>query len=266
MAEENQVVDEPAEGIQNTKVEDTPDANIVSEPKEDPVDYESRIKELEERINHKESFIRKQQSEYDKLKASLNNSNLSNKAKEEISKAPDPSTYTDEQKYLSDLVKWEISQQNLSDKVREEINKTRQYESIMERKKKFDEESFKLKKELPDFDTVARSEHMMSIYNNAQNDMASIIEGMDNGPQIAYYLGNNTDVAYKLASMHTSELVPELMRLSKLAAPKGSKKISNANSPISPVNSLTSDITEKNPDDLSYEDWKKWRMKHMKKG
>ena len=241
------------EVIESNVVEQQPVNEVINEQSDTNTsdssnDYEKRTKELEERIEHKEAFIRKQQSDYDKLRSSLqrdNNQPVNSSVPKDM---PDPSNYTDEKLYLADLVKWEIRNQNLT-------------ESVLERKKQFDIEAQKLKSQVQDFDAVAKSDIMMNIYNNSNNDLASIIEGMDNGPQIAYYLGKNVDVAYKLASMPTPSLVTELIKLQSKAEKTYDKKLSNASQPINPIKTTSATSVEKNPDEMTYQEWLKWRGK-----
>src|SRR4030042_3864388 len=237
--------------------------NIEKDSSNPPADdYEKRLKELEERLEHKDAFIRKQQSDNDKLRASMQKENYNQPVNNSVSKdIPDPSNYTDEKVYLADLVKWELKNQNLSETIQKELLKHKQTESVLERKKQFDIQAQKLKSQVQDFDSVAKSDIMMNIYSNSNNDLASIIEGMENGPQIAYYLGKNIDVAYNLATMPTSSLVTELIKLQSKAEKTYEKKLSNANEPIKPIKTTSSTAMEKNPDEMSYQEWLKWRNK-----
>jgi hypothetical protein len=256
------------EKVVNEEVVDTSDdlsdnQELTQDHDNDSV--EEKIRELEERLAHKEKFIRKQQSDFDKFKASLGKNEYKlSETKSSSLKKPDPSDYTDETKYISDVVKWELNQQDLSSTIKSELEKQKQYDSIVKRKMKFDTEAQKLKEStLKDFDEVAKSELMLSIYNNSKNDLGGILESMDNGPQIAYFLGKNVDLAYKLSDMSSTELIPELIRLQQKSAPRKAS-VTKASEPINPINGSAHSAGEKDPSKMSYKEWLVWREKQLK--
>ena len=99
-----------------------------------------------------------------------------------------------------------------------------------------------------DFDEIAKSENINNIYVNSSNNLAAIIQEHPEGPEIAYYLGKNLDVAGKLSKMSVSKLVSTLASLSSQVKVK-TKNISSAPQPIVPGKASTSKSTT-NPNDI----------------
>jgi hypothetical protein len=162
---------------------------------------------------------------------------------------------------LSDRLKWELKNNiRIEDLVREEVAKTRINGEIFERKKQFELSAAALKKEVPDFDEVAKSDIVMSIYGNSSNRLPDIIEGMDDGPKIAYYLGNNIDVAAKLAELPPEKLVPELIKLTgKINAT--TKKNNTSKTPINPVQGTSAVGLHKKTHEMTTDEWMSYRNK-----
>jgi hypothetical protein len=158
-------------------------------------------------------------------------------------------------------LKWELKNNiRIEDLVREEVAKTRINGEIFERKKQFELSAAALKKEVPDFDEVAKSDIVMNIYGNSSNRLPDIIEGMDDGPKIAYYLGNNIDVAAKLAELPPEKLVPELIKLTgKINAT--TKKNNTSKIPINPVQGTSAVGLHKKTHEMTTDEWMSYRNK-----
>lgn len=130
----------------------------------------------------------------------------------------------------------------------------------------FENRAEKLRRELPDFDAVAKAPEMIQLYNHPQ--MAPIVDALHEsevGPQLAYYLGKNPGVAYHLANLPWPSAIRELGRLeAKVTTETASKKISQAPEPINPIGAGTN-ITERAPEEMSPSEFAAWRRNFVKK-
>ena len=110
-----------------------------------------------------------------------------------------------------------------------------------------------------DFQEVA-----MNIAVPITNIMADILTTTENPADIAYYLGKNINEAVAISHMIPTQAAREIGKLeTKLAAefkdkpPKATKKITKAPAPVKP--STVSGVISKDPDKMSYEDYRKYR-------
>jgi len=231
---------------------------------------EDRIRELElqleqkdRRIDDKEAYVRKMQSTYDRkisdlMNGGTNNGGGSNRMNYNTPKTPPPdsSNFDDPDEYLSTRLKWELDNNiNIKDLIREEVYKTRDIEDTTIRKKQFESNAMMLKKELPDFDEVAKSDIMLNIYRNSINKLPDILESMETGPQLAYYLGNNIDIASRLSELPPEKLVSELVKLHNKIDVKQKKTSSSSTKPISPVIGNSNAGFSKKTYEMTTEEW-----------
>lgn len=96
--------------------------------------------------------------------------------------------------------------------------------------------------------------------------MAEIIADSDLGPQIAYHLANHRDDAYRIANMTPTQAAREIGRIeASLSAPvpsKPPKEVTKA-PPPPPKVKATEGKTQKSPDDMSVDEWLRWRNKQL---
>ena len=96
-----------------------------------------------------------------------------------------------------------------------------------------------------DYDAVI--EGITSDPKLAQNQtIRQALLGLDNGPEIAYILGKNLDVAYEISNMNP---IQAGMRLAELIN-RASRKVANAPNPIRPINA-TGGVGKKSYADMS---------------
>lgn len=83
------------------------------------------------------------------------------------------------------------------------------------------------------------------------------------GPQVAYYLAENVDKASAIAQLPPIAQAREIGRIeARLEAAKASPPPSVSKAPPPPPSiSAVESAVEKNPDEMSIEEWKKWRDK-----
>lgn len=158
---------------------------------------------------------------------------------------PKPEDYEDSEKYLEALADWktelkvkELKEKDAQEAIQQQMRKT--FDAHLERTRKFREEH-------DDYDEVAADANI-PIPKAVE---FAIIE-LDNGPEVAYHLAKNPELAEKLAGMSDLAAVMEIGRLSaSLAvnekgvtepsasaenpAPEKTKAVSAAPKPIKPV-------------------------------
>ena len=88
--------------------------------------------------------------------------------------------------------------------------------------------------------------------------VSQMIASSDAGADVAYYLGQNPEIARQLSNIHPIEAARELGRIeARLSAPPPRAK-SSAPDPITPVRNATSSA-KKSPDAMSPDEYRKWR-------
>lgn len=147
----------------------------------------------------------------------------------------------------------------------QEASLDQQYESL-----KAEEEALAIKRqeawgeivsharqEMPDFDAVFTDKVPVS------GAMAELIMEADNPAQIAYWLGKNPSEALRIYHMSPVEAAREMGRLDvRLSAPKP-RTVSSAPKPV-PTVSGKAHQAGKAPEDMSYDEYKAWRMAKAK--
>lgn len=110
--------------------------------------------------------------------------------------------------------------------------RARQEQSIREREESWQQRQKQASKRYDDFDEVTMSDDL-----TITPIMAEAIKDSDMGPDVAYYLGKNPDVAEKIARMNPAAQVRELGKIeARLESTKEPvKRPSKAPAPIEPV-------------------------------
>ena len=103
-----------------------------------------------------------------------------------------------------------------------------------------------------DFDEVALGHTFMDV------DLAEQIFEMEKGPEVAYHLGANLDVAERIFSMKAVQRARELTRLEFTLEGLKPKKVSGAPDPITPI-SGSDQSGSKDPSKMTDAEWLKWR-------
>lgn len=96
-------------------------------------------------------------------------------------------------------------------------------------------------------------------------EMAEAIKGVDNGPEVAYFLGKNPDLAAKIASLDEYRQFLEIGRLqAEISARKPlSAEQSKAPPPIKPVG--TKATVQKDPSRMTDKEFAEWRKTHKRR-
>jgi hypothetical protein len=95
--------------------------------------------------------------------------------------------------------------------------------------------------------------------------MAEIIAESDVGPQLAYHLAKNRDVARSIYNLPPTAAARELGRIeARLSQPKEPPRTSSAPPPAPKVEAVEPEV-ERDPDKMSVTEWLKWREKSLKR-
>lgn len=221
-------------------------------------DVEPSINGVQKRINKVTADKYRYRDERDKLQQELDRLKSEIEAKVEPPKRPaiEDFDYDDEafQEALVDY-KLEVREQKLrADKAKsqqlelEQKQKESQEQRALELQKNFAEKAKEIIQVKPDFEETLQQVPTLN------HDVLMAVLADERGPDIAYYLGKNLDIADGLASMNPIEAAVEIGRLSvKLAQPK-QVKVSSAPEPIEPVKSGGA-IESNMGDEMPIEEW-----------
>lgn len=241
MEEEKEVqVEAPAEEpVEQTEVKEpeTEIAEVAEPPKKTAQD---RINELTRKRREAE-----REAEYWKSKATQPET-----PKAEATGEPSLDQFETTEQYVKALVRWERKQ----DERESQAAKDKREED--EALSSFQRRADKLRAEAEDFDEVVESTPFTPY-------MRKTIAQSDNGPAVAYYLGQNKEIAEKLCSLSPDKQIYELGKLeTKILLAKETKKVSAAPKPISPVG-MGGGAKEKDPSDMSDDEWYAWEKKQQ---
>lgn len=98
-------------------------------------------------------------------------------------------------------------------------------------------------------------------------DMARVIRESEIGPQIAFYLAENEELAASIAALDPLIQARELGRIeARLESQKAPAKspVSAAPPPVAKLEGSDNEV-DKDPDKMSTDDWLKWRNKQLRK-
>lgn len=135
------------------------------------------------------------------------------------------------------------------------------------RTRKFQERAIAFEKENPDFRDVAH-------YAPISDGVAEIIQELESGPEIAYYLGKNRDVALTLNDLPPAIAAVELGRIdaklsrekadkqAALEAAKREKAVTQAPPPAPKLDGANAQV-EKDPTQMSDAEFAKWRKRQI---
>lgn len=128
-------------------------------------------------------------------------------------------------------------------------------EALKSKKANFDQNLEVKRGNFEDFEEVAYGHKFMT------NDMAERIFDMDNGPEVAYHIGSNLDVAERISSMNQIDQAVELAKIEMQVEPLNPKNISDAPDIIKPLSGRETVHTD--PDKMSTDQWQEWRNKDL---
>jgi hypothetical protein len=184
-------------------------------------------------------------------------------------KEPDPNDFDDHAKFVRALARWEAKQEILAE---------RKAEAEKQQKSRAETEAQRLDREHAERVQAFRSKHddFDEILQDGLSDVPAspaleqVIKSSDNGPELLYELAKDPKEAARIARLAPMALAREIGKLEARIASKASettspqpKRITNAPKPLTPVNARGG-ATEKSPDQMNYQEFKKWREGQLK--
>lgn len=148
---------------------------------------------------------------------------------------PSPDDYVGGQfdpRYMQDMMNYtrESAKAEAIEAVKREQQEVTQRQAVMEQQHRLETAEAAARAKYQDYDFVIES--ITSDPRLAQNaTIRQALLGLDNGPEIAYTLGKNLDVAYEIANMNP---IQAGMRLAEIIN-RAPRRTSNAPTPIKPI-------------------------------
>lgn len=220
------------EEAQDAESEDT--GEVEAKQEKDPW-YKRRIDELT-RDKHE---ARRQAERLEKIleqqEAMLRQIQPQKAAEESAFAPPNPDDYVGGQfdpRYMQDMMAFtrESAKIEAIEAVKREQQAMMQHQALAEQQRKLETAEAAARARYNDYDGVI--EQITSDPILAQNPVIrQALLGLENGPDIAYTLGKNLDVAYELANMNP---IQAGMRLAELVN-RAPRRVSNAPTPIKPL-------------------------------
>ena len=181
--------------------------------------------------------------------------------------APSPDNFDTDQDYQTANAKYyaEVSGRAADARVnanneastQERERQTRQ-DSIAAKKSAFEESLASKREHFEDFEDVAYGHKFMDM------DLAEQIFDLDKGPEVAYHLGSNLDEAARIFALAPVQRARELTKLEFQVEALKPKKVSDAPDPIKSLgNSESINEAGVNGENLSTDEWQKWRNKQV---
>lgn len=172
---------------------------------------------------------------------------------------PAPDNYSDYDSYLEALAEWKADQRlqsHLSEQQQRQQQEAQQ-QTQRERVQAFQQKAQEFAQQHPDFESVAMSPSVP-----ITQSMFEVIIDSEQGPEIAYHLGQHPDTAQKIARMNATAAAREIGKLEAQLSIPAKPRASQAPDPVEPVGG-GSERNAKDPEKMTTEEWMAWRRKQL---
>lgn len=263
---------------ENVASQDDPIADSSPAPEaEAPKEAEASVAEtpegdkkpnrVQERINQltREKYEERQKREELESRLKKLESNVPQEPKAEL-KAPkedDFENYSDYQ-VAKDNYLLDMAEQRAVDRLKAEQATTskasaeeQRQEEIKAKRTNFDKNLEGKRANFENFEEVAYGHSFMDM------GLAELIFDMDKGPEVAYHLGSHLDEAERIFALPEIQRARELTKLEFQMQELKPKVVSDAPDPISPLGGGSESVADKDPDDMTVEEWTAWRRKNL---
>lgn len=161
---------------------------------------------------------------------------------------PSQENFETVEEYEDALIGWHDEKKSVAAGVVEQ--QKRQQEAL----KTFNENAVKVKKEHADFDEVVKR----PVFTDAMRNVISVSK---TGPELAYYLGKNPEIAGKIAQMPVEMQPYEIGKLeTQIKIAQKTKTATAAPDPITPVGDVS--IPGVDTSKMTTEEWMIWNKEH----
>lgn len=227
-----------------------PESGDSETPENDGSDStEEPNKGLQKRINKMTKKMRDAQREAEHWR---NEALKNQQAQEQAPPAEKPKQqdFNSDAEFIEALTDWKVEQSNKAQ--RETQQEQTQQQSINEKRQAFTKSAKEVAKKYDDFNDVVGNENLA-----ISETMEQVILESDIGPEIAYHLGKNLDIALDIAQMPPHMAAREIGKIEARLSMPAQKKTTSAPPPLKPLGSKNS--SKPDPRKMSTEDWIKWR-------
>lgn len=247
--------------VENVAPDTTPDVAEEPDQPEQPEKpkggFQRRIQELVQERNEYRRSLETERRRIDELVALVSQRNEAPKPQEPQAPPTLEAHGYDEQKYQTALV--EYAKAEAKREVQEVLRTERETVKAEARQQSFKSREAEFAKQTEDYADV--------VYDPAvpiSQTMAEVIAESDVGPQLAYHLAKNREVASAIYGLPPVAAARELGRLeAKLVTPKP-PPVSKAPPPTPTVAAVEPEI-DRDPDSMPINDWMKWREKQLRR-
>lgn len=167
----------------------------------------------------------------------------------------------DETKYQAALLQYTESVAERKVEAVLKAERDRQAQEATQKTWRQRESEFKAK--TPDYESIA-------YYAPISNEVASLIVKSDIGPELAYHLGKNPEIAENISKLPQVEAAKEIGRLEatlsfkrETAAKPAPKPVVSQAPPPPPKLEAAEPEVSRDPDAMSVDEWLKWRNKQL---
>lgn len=235
---EEEVVEEVVEPVEPIEPAEPTEPAEPAEPVEPA---EPRKKSAQERINE----ITRARREAEREAEYWRNLAVKPEPAKQTSDRPKVDDFETTEEYEDALISWHDNKRAAASGMAEQ--QRRQSEML----RTFNEKASALRKTHEDFDEMIES----PVFTDT---MREVVLSADTGPELAYYLGSNRDVANKIARLPSTLQPYEIGKLeTQIKLAQKTKKVTSAPAPLSPIGSTTGG-GEKDPSKMSTEEWMRW--------
>jgi len=266
MSDEETGVLEPTpshdESAESSTVTDTESNEVIADgsASETPeqVKKPSKVQERINQLTREKHDARQKNAELEKRLAALEAKPATEDKPAEAPKEDDFDSYSDFEAAKDDHVASRAAQVAYDRLKAEQSTKdsnsqaNARQEELQSKKATFDQNVDSKRGNFEDFDEVALGHTFMDA------DLAEQIFDMDKGPEVAYHIGANLDVAEKIYSMTPVQRARELTKLEFSLEALAPKTVSEAPDPITPIGG-TDKSGNKSEGEMTDKEWRNWR-------
>lgn len=162
--------------------------------------------------------------------------------------------FTTYEEYLEALTDWKVEQREAERERR--VSEQSQAQTQQTKVTQYQQRVAKVADKYPDYEEIAHGLHW-----SPTAEMADAIRESDIGPDIAYYLGSNPDVAERISGLPPLSQIRELGRLEERLSRPAPKPVSQVPPPIEPSGPKAK--ASKEPWEMTPTEFAKWREKFI---
>jgi hypothetical protein len=176
---------------------------------------------------------------------------------------PDPESFETHQEYIEAITDWKIETREKAAK--EQAKKAETQAKYEARLKSHSERVADFAEKTDDFEEVVNAVDDVP----APNHLIDLILESENSPELMYEIAKNKDEYKRICEMSAIAAAREIGKIESKLASKYSeekkpeqKKLTSAQKPLEPVGKSSKGSVTKSPEDMTFEEFKRWRSKN----